>query len=226
MNLHDKAEPIALVPHPDRPRELLLSRGAAYLSDRELLAVLLGFGTKGRDVNQLAADVLRRLDSLGAPLDPADLSGITGVGNAKTATLAAALEFSRRRLCPAHRKIGFPSDVVPLLTHYADRKQEHFIVVSLNGAHEVLSIRVVSVGLLNRTIVHPREVFADPITERAAGIVIAHNHPSGRVDPSKDDRDITDRLRAAGDTLGIDVLDHIVFSATAYYSFLENGEFD
>ena len=114
--------------------------------------------------------------------------------------------------------------MLPAIRHYADRKQEHFLSVSLNGAHEIIAVRVVSIGLVNRTIVHPREVFADPLTDRAAAVVVAHNHPSGQVQPSMEDRDVTRRLKSAGDTLGMKLLDHVVFSTLGYYSFLEHGE--
>lgn len=108
----------------------------------------------------------------------------------------------------------------------ADRKQEHFLCISLNGANEVIATRTISVGLVNKAQVHPREVFADPITDRAAAIIIAHNHPTGNVTPSKDDVEITRKLKAAGETLGIKVLDHIIFSHKGYYSFLESNELD
>ncbi|HUX11678.1 MAG TPA: JAB domain-containing protein, partial [Spirochaetia bacterium] len=144
--------------------------------------------------------------------------------SAKAALLSAAIEFSRRQLCPERRRIAFPADVLPLVRHFADRKQEHFISLSLNGAHEVSAVRVVSVGLVNRTIVHPREVYADPVTDRASAVIVCHNHPSGNVDPSSEDREVTRRLAAAGETLGIPLLDHVVFSERAYYSFLEHGE--
>ena len=134
------------------------------------------------------------------------------------------MELARRYIAPAKVRIAFPVDVLPLISHFADRKQEYFLAVSLNGAHEVIATRVVSIGLVNRTVVHPREVYADPITDRAAAIVVAHNHPSGCVDPSREDRDVTRRLVSAGQTLGIQLLDHVIFSTAGYYSFLEKGE--
>jgi DNA repair protein RadC len=138
--------------------------------------------------------------------------------------IAASLEFARRILCPGTHRIRFPADVLPLVRHYADRKQEHFLSLSLNGAHEVAATRVVSVGLVNRALVHPREVFAEALVDRAAAVVVAHNHPSGNVEPSPEDREVTIRLQKAGRTLGIALLDHIVFSQTGYFSFLEQGE--
>jgi DNA repair protein RadC len=111
-----------------------------------------------------------------------------------------------------------------LIRHYADRKQEQFICISLNGANEVIAHRVVSVGLVNKTQVHPREVFADPITDRASAIIAAHNHPSGSLSPSKEDVEITRQIKNAGETLGIKLLDHIIFNHRGYYSFLEDGK--
>lgn len=143
---------------------------------------------------------------------------------AKATLIAAALEFARRRIRPEGLKISFPADVLPLIQNYADRKQEHFICVSINGANEVIKSRVVSVGLVNKTQVHPREVFADPITDRASGIIAAHNHPNGSLSPSNEDIEITKQLKFAGETLGIRLLDHIIFNHKGYYSFLESGE--
>jgi DNA repair protein RadC len=117
-----------------------------------------------------------------------------------------------------------PTDVLPLVRHYADRKQEHFICISINGANEVITTRVVSVGLVNKTQVHPREVFADPITDRASAIIVAHNHPSGGLLPSQEDLEITKQLTSAGEVLGIKVLDHMIFNDKGYYSLLEKGE--
>jgi DNA repair protein RadC len=212
------------VPPDERPRERLLAYGPEHLSDVELLTVLIGSGTRGNTVTSVAAEVLLILDRRNGAIDVDSFAGVKGMGSIKAAQLAAAFELSRRRLCPGQRKITYPSDVVPIISHFADRNQEHFLCLALNGAHEVLNIRVVSMGLLNRTIVHPREVFADPLKDRAAAVVVAHNHPSGNVEPSREDRQITTRLKEAGEMLGIQLLDHIIFSVRGYYSFLEKGE--
>jgi len=208
----------------ERPREKLLQKGAKALSDQELIAVLLGRGTKGHDVISVARRVLKILDATNGNPGLKELQAIEGMGPAKAALIDAATEFFRRRIKPEGLKISFPSDILPLIRHYADRKQEHFICVSLNGANEVITTRVVSVGLVNKTQVHPREVFADPITDRASAIIIAHNHPAGGLKPSKEDIEITHRLKSAGETLGIRLLDHIIFSHKGYYSLLENDE--
>ena len=212
------------LPASDRPRERLHALGPMSLSDVELLAIVLGTGGGGRDVLALAREVLVVLDGSAQAPALSELQSVNGLGSAKSALVSAAMELARRYIAPAKVRIAFPVDVLPLISHFADRKQEYFLAVSLNGAHEVIATRVVSIGLVNRTVVHPREVYADPITDRAAAIVVAHNHPSGCVDPSREDRDVTRRLVSAGQTLGIQLLDHVIFSTAGYYSFLEKGE--
>jgi DNA repair protein RadC len=207
----------------ERPREKLQVKGPEALSDLELLAILLGSGTKESDVLTVAGRILKVLDGRNEKLSLEELQKIEGVGPAKASLIAAALEFARRRIRPEGLRISFPPDVLPLIRHFADRRQEHFICVSLNGANEVIATRVVSVGLVNKTQVHPREVFADPITDRASAVIVAHNHPSGSLEPSKEDIDITAQLKSAGKILGIRLLDHIVFNQKGYYSFLEKG---
>lgn len=214
---------ISDIPKSDRPREKLQEKGAEALSDLELLAILLGSGTKGHDVMTVAERILKVLDTHNEKLNIDELKKIEGVGPAKATLIAAALEFVRRRIRPEGLKISFPADVLPLIANYADRKQEHFICISINGANEVITSRVVSVGLVNKTQVHPREVFADPITDRAAAIIVAHNHPSGSLLPSKEDIEVTKQLKTAGETLGIRLMDHVIFNHKEYYSFLEKG---
>lgn len=207
----------------ERPREKLKAKGPEALSDLELLAILLGSGTKKSDVLTVAGRILKVLDGRNEKLGVEELQAIEGVGPAKASLIAAALEFARRRIRPEGLRISFPPNVLSLIRHYADRKQEHFICVSLNGANEVIATRVVSVGLVNRTQVHPRKVFADPITDRASAVIVAHNHPSGSLEHSREDMDITARLKSAGEILGIRLLDHVIFDSKGYYSFLEKG---
>lgn len=209
----------------DRPREKLHEKGAHALSDLELLAILIGSGTREHDVLTMASRLLRVLDGAGASVGVGQLCSISGVGPAKASVIVAALEFARRRIRPHGLKIACPPDIYPLIRHVADRRREHFLSISLNGANEVIAIRTVSVGLVNRALVHPREVYADPITDRAAAVVVAHNHPSGNLEPSADDMAVTRQLQAAGKTLGIKLLDHLIFDQTTYYSLLENGRF-
>lgn len=211
------------LPLKDRPREKLKEKGPQVLSDLELLAVLIGSGRKGRDVLKLAGGLLRLLDDVGTDPDMETLCRVDGIGPAKASLVMAALEFSRRRIRPHGIRISYPPDVYPLIRHLADRRQEQFICISLNGANEVIAIRTVSVGLVNRALVHPREVFADPITDRAAAVIVAHNHPSGNLTASSDDLSITRQLKEAGHTLGIKLLDHLIFDHSEYCSLLEEG---
>jgi DNA repair protein RadC len=211
------------IPEADRPREKLLRKGAKALSDQELLAVLLGKGTTKIDVMTLARNVTTVADKKGLGLTVEDLVSLEGMGTIKAMLLVAAIEFARRRIKPEGAKIVTPADLLPHVRHYADRKQEHFLCASINGANEILNIRVVSVGLIDRSPVHPREVFADALSDRASAVIVAHNHPSGGLEPSQSDIDITAQLKAAGTIVGIDLLDHIIFNRTGYFSFLEAG---
>jgi DNA repair protein RadC len=217
-------KPIDQIPKHDRPREKLLTKGPGALSDQELLAVLLGKGTPQMDVMTLAVKISRIMDEKGFDVRAEDLTKFAGVGQAKAALILAAMEYARRRIKPEGMKIMTPADVLPLIRHFADRKQENFLSITINGANEVLNVRVVSIGLVDRSPVHPREVFADALADRASGIIVAHNHPSGGLEPSEHDLDITLQLRKAGEIMGIELLDHIIFNRNSYYSFLESGK--
>ena len=137
----------------ERPREKLFSNGVKYLTDRELLSIIIGSGIKGKGVYSLSDEILKVLDSDNYSVDEKTLTSVVGIGKAKTALLSAAIEFSRRILVPDKNRISAPSDIYPVIRHYANRRQETFLSVSLNGAHEVIKIRVVSIGLVNRTLV-------------------------------------------------------------------------
>ena len=205
-------------------RERLKHFGPYYLRDADLATLLIRTGTKDQPLAEIAENVVRILDSCkpGEIMDR--LETLRGVGPGKAAALAAACELGRRYCGFVKKKVTAPSDVFPYLRHYADRKQEHFICVSFSGANEILAIRTVSVGLLNRTLVHPREVFADPISDRAAAILVCHNHPSGNLTPSEEDCQITWRLSEAGEILGIRLLDHLIIGPEEkYFSFMEES---
>jgi DNA repair protein RadC len=204
-------------------RERIIREGVAALPDRELLAALLGSGMRGKRVQSLADEVLALIDGLEGPPEASYLQHVSGMGQAKACAVSAALELGRRLYGFREKRIVSPRDLWPLVAHWADRTQERFICCALNGAHEVIAVRVVSVGLVNRTVVHPREVFADPIVDRACAVIVGHNHPSGRLEPSPEDIEITNRLKESGNLLGISLLDHLVFSSEGYYSFVEHG---
>jgi len=212
------------VPFDERPREKLKTRGPAALSDVELLAILLNTGIQGKNVIKVAKDLQGLLDGNKEIPSIQDISGVTGIGLTKACAVSAMLEFGRRRFGSFSVCIKKPFDIFTQVRHFADRKQERFISLSLNGAHEVLAVRVVTIGLVNKTIVHPREVFADLIQDRAAAFCVAHNHPSGKLQSSPEDDEVTERLQSAADILGIQFIDHIIFSETNWWSFRENGK--
>lgn len=206
----------------ERPREKMEEKGSEALSDLELLSVLISAGTPTRPVFDIASDLLELLDKK-PDATIMDMANIRGMGKAKSSQIAAALELGRRRTRKSGSTITSPKDIFYEVRHYAYRTQEQFIVLALNGAQEIIDIFTATIGLVNKTLIHPREVFSEPIKRRAASIAIAHNHPSGQLIPSEEDVNVTNRLVQAGKILGIKVLDHIVFSKDGYYSFLEHS---
>ena len=213
------------MPEEDRPREKLHRSGAQALSDLELMCCVLGRGSRQKPVQDLAQEILDEVDSCtDGTMSVSALEKIAGLGSAGASVICASLELGRR-LFPARRRcLGRPEDVFSHIRHYGDRKQEHMICILLNGALEVMATEVVSIGLVNRTVVHPREVFAEAVRLRATAVVVAHNHPSGNLTPSTDDLEVTSVLRRAGELLGIQLADHIIFSSDGYHSMAENGE--
>ncbi len=214
---------ISELPSVDRPREKLFAKGEAALSDAELLAVLLGSGTKQLSVLDLSVRILAALDGQLANADASSLLEVHGVGKAKACQVLAAMELGRRHLSRRRAVVRDAEDALPYLAGIRNERQEHFVCLSLNGANEVLATRVVTVGLLDSNQVHPREVFADPITDRAASILCAHNHPSGTLEASPEDLAITRRLVKAGEVLGIRVLDHLIVTEEGFLSLKQEG---
>lgn len=213
------------IPAFDRPREKMIKKGAGALSNLELLVALLGIGIKGRDVFEIASDIARISEKHFNHLTVEKLKSINGVGTAKACQVLAALEYARRFLTRERIRIKSDKDVIPLVLEMSDRKQEYFLTLTLDGANNFIQKRTVFIGTLNQSLIHPREVFADAVADRAAGIILVHNHPSGDCTPSKEDFDVTDRLVKAGKIMGIDIMDHIIISRNGYYSFQKNGYF-
>jgi len=205
-------------------RGKLFSKGATSLTDSQLVALLLRTGSAKHPIASLSRKVLRCIDKDKNADIEKELRKIKGLGDSKISVILAAFELGRRYHGSTFGKINKPTDVLPYLKHYSTRKTEHFISISLTGAHEIINIRVVSVGTLMNTLAHPREVFADAITDRAASVIFAHNHPSGSCEPSDADLRLTHNLVDAGEILGIEVLDHIIFSPRdEYISLSEHG---
>lgn len=207
----------------DRPRERLEQSSAQHLSDLDLMMILLGSGTKTTPVHTLAKHVVDFLDHH-QEAGVEDFLTIPGIGMAKACLLAAAMELGRRNNRYLGRQVLKPSDIYLQIRHYSQRMQEVFLAVSLNGAHEVLSTNVVSVGTVSQSIVHPREVFAPAIEKRASALIIAHTHPSGDLTPSPQDLEVTSRIQKAGVLLGIPVLDHLIISESGCYSLLQHEQ--
>ena len=200
-----------------RPREKLQAKGAASLSDYELLMAIIGSGNAQADVTKIARDVRKLLGEKGSVLTYEDLLGVKSLGPAKATQIMAGFELWRRQFEVSERPIiDSPEKAVEQLADIRDKKQEYFVCLTLDGANRLITKRVISIGTLTSSLVHPREVFADAITDRAASIIVAHNHPSGNLAPSDADRAVTERLREAGDLLGITLIDHIILAKTDF----------
>ena len=206
----------------DRPREKLARLGAAALKDEELVAILLGSGNAQMDVMTMARAFVKHVDGKGLEVGLDDLI-MPGVGAAKAMKILAAFEFVRRRIKPDGTKIRETKDVLPLVRHFAFQHQEHVLCITLNGANEVINTHTVAVGSFDRASPDIREVFFRAVADKAAGIVIAHNHPEGVLRPSDADIQMTNHIRQVGDIVGVMLLDHIVFNRKEYFSFLEGG---
>ena len=204
-----------------RPREKLQARGAAALSDYELLMAIIGSGSAHADVTKIARDVRKILGEKGSNLTYEDLLKIKGLGAAKATQLMASFELWRRQFEVSERPIiDSPEKAAEQFADIRDKKQEYFVCLTLDGANRLIAKRVISIGTLTASLVHPREVFAEAITDRAASIVVAHNHPSGNLEPSIADKEVTERLRQAGEILGIEVLDHLILGEGGFESVI------
>jgi DNA repair protein RadC len=213
----------------DRPREKLVRLGAAGLGDNELLAILIGNGFRDASALSVANAVLEATSGVhGLPrLSRDELRRVKGVGAAKAARILAAVELGRRTLVSGARvrlQFACPRDVAAyLMPQYGARPVEQFGIVLLDTKHRLVRTAIVSIGTLDASLVHPREVFREAASGSAAAIVLFHNHPSGDPTPSEDDIVLTRRLVKAGEVMGIDVIDHIILADTRYCSFKETG---
>lgn len=211
------------IPDIDKPREKLATRGVQSLSSHELLMVLLGSGLPGRDVAALAADILKVIETEKEDITLDKLTKIQGVGKAKAGQILSAFELAKRYLIKEDKKIRNTSDILALVQDIRDKKQEHFITITLTGASSLIEKREVFKGTIHFSVVHPREIFADAISDRAAGIIFVHNHPADDAQPSKADIKLTNQLCDAAKLLGIQVVDHIIVTKHNYYSFQSEG---
>lgn len=217
------------VPKNSRPRERLIQEGADSLSDQELLAILLGSGTRDESVLALSMKILKQFDGLRLLRDASveELKEVRGIGDAKAVLLLAAFELGKR----VHRlqfndrfTIKSPSDCAEyMMDELRFLQQEHFVCLFLNTKNHIIHRQTIFVGGLNSSLVHPREIFKEAIRRSAASIICLHNHPSGDPTPSREDIEVTDRLIECGKIMGIEILDHIIIGENRFVSLKEKG---
>jgi len=204
------------MPAHERPREKIIERGPAGLKDKELLAIILRTGQAGKNVVELAAEILRKwpMKKLLA-MKYEDMIRIRGIDSGKACALMVAFELVKRALEVEDNNlptINSAKDAVAQLQELRTAKKEHFVVLYLNARNQLIHKETISIGTLNANLVHPREVFKPAIEHLAASIIVAHNHPSGGSEPSAADLELTKRLQEAGKLIGIEVADHLVIT--------------
>lgn len=217
------------VPKEDRPRERLLKLGANHLSNQELLAILLGSGTKEESVMALSHRVLMHFEGLKLLNDATieELTAIKGIGSAKGVLVLSAMELGRRMhqyKSEERYVIRSPEDGADyIMEEMRSLNQEHFVVLFLNTKNQIIHRQTIFIGSLNASIVHPREVYREAVKRSAASIIVAHNHPSGDPSPSQEDIHVTRRLVESGKMIGIEVLDHLIIGDRKFVSLKEKG---
>lgn len=219
------------LPYEEQPREKLVAHGVSFLSNSELLAILLRTGTRNKSAVDLGRLIVKKFGNNINELSQVtieELCTIDGIGESKATQIISAIELGKRvKQSTALRglKITSPSDVVQFFSmELSDSNVEKFVIVLLNTKNEVINWEIISVGSLNASIVHPREVFNRAIKRSAASIIAIHNHPSGAIEPSREDLGITKRLSESGQLIGIPLIDHIIIGKECYYSFKEQNQ--
>ena len=219
------------IPLDDRPRERLINSGVSNLSNEELLAIILKTGTKNKSAKMLASDILSKIDGLEniEVLNYEFLKNILGIGDAKACEILASLELGKR----INRKIKSIknkklNNSKLIFDYYAsefqNKKQEYFYAIYLDSSKKIIKDRLLFVGTLDQSLVHPRELFKEAYLCSASSIICVHNHPSGNIFPSKEDVELTNNLKKIGLLMGIPIIDHIIIGNNDYYSFFENGD--
>ena len=218
------------IPLNERPRERLINKGVEYLSNEELLAILLKTGTKDYSVKVLANNILKQLDNINSlkDINLQSLIKIKGIGQVKSCEILAAIELGKRLnekiTCINQIKV-YSSDSI--YEYYKDKlndkKQEHFYCVYLDTKNHIIKDKLLFIGTINESLIHPREIFKEAYLLSASSVICVHNHPSGNVNPSNNDIIMTKQLQEVGKILGIKVLDHIIIGKDVYFSFNDNG---
>jgi len=230
MKNYDDFIPVKHWAEDDQPREKLLNKGKRALSDAELLSILLGFGTRGTSVVEVAKNLLAAFDNNLHEISKAsidDLRKIRGVGKVKAIKIAAAMELGQRRIQSDIKKrpqIRTSEDAHKIISHtIKDLEYEEFWILLLNRSNEVIAKKEISKGGVSGTVVDAKLVFNEALKQLASSIILCHNHPSGNLKPSQADIDLTRKIKAAGKTLDISVLDHLIVSEKGFYSFADEG---
>lgn len=215
------------LPKHQLPREKIIALGPANLKNHELIAILLRTGTKEKNVLKLSQSILDKFP-LKKLLDITyqDLLKISGINSAKATTILAAFELVGRATKSFNNTLPIiitPAQALIHLSNITNAKQEHFVGLYLNARSQLVHKQTITIGTINQSLVHPREVFAPAIHHLATALIVAHNHPSGSVEPSEDDNRVTQTLTKAGELLGIELIDHIIVTDHKYYSYKERG---
>jgi len=214
------------LPKIERPREKLIAKGPQNLKDEELLAILLRTGREGKNVLDLAKQILKKYSKKRIlKMNYEDLIKIKGINSAKACTILAAQELVKRSLKIGEETlpvIRSTKDVIAQAVYLRDRSREHLMTIYLNARNEMIYKKPMFIGTLNANLVHPREIFQEALKQNAASVILVHNHPSGDAEPSEADLEITKRIQEAGKIMGIDVLDHVIISKNKTFSFKEN----
>lgn len=215
------------LPKIERPREKLIEKGSENLKDKELLAILLGTGVEGKNVIEIAEQILQKYPIKNfLQLKYEDLVKIKGINSAKACIILASQELVKRALEVRDEslpKIESVEDVLAQVVYMRDKTREHLMALFLNARNELLYKKSMFVGTLNASLIHPREIFQEALKQNACSVILAHNHPSGDNEPSEDDIEVTKRIQEAGKMMGIDILDHVIIAkCKSPYSFKEN----
>jgi DNA repair protein RadC len=208
-----------------RPREKLFEKGPDALKDHELLAILLRTGYQGKSAIEVARRILKsnNLEAF-SQISLNEFSKIKGVGKSRASTIIAAIELSKRILkFDTDITIKTPEDVVKVVSYLRNKKREHLVALYLNARNQLLKSKIISIGTLNESLVHPREVFAPAIKYHASSVILVHNHPSGNIECSKEDIVLTENIVRSGKILGIGVSDHVIVTKIDYFSFKQKG---
>lgn len=213
------------LPKVERPREKLISKGAQNLKDEELLAILLRTGREGKNVLELAKQILEKYPKKRLlRLNYQDLTKIKGINSAKATTILSAIELVKRSLEIGEETLPIihsTKDVIAQAVYMRDKSREHLMAIFLNARNEMVFKKPMFIGTLNANLVHPREIFNEALKQNAASVILVHNHPSGDAEPSEADLEITKRIIEAGKIMGIDVLDHVIITKNKAFSFKE-----